>query len=336
MKSFLSNQFLFKVLFFFLIIFSAQCTSQDTPDNTSRRTKAQIHELYELDPKTAIEGRVGNTPEQVLKTFEWTGMNPKAHELTPLERIVVDSAFAMLPPLHRKVLKDHLRSISFLDNMPVSAMTSPVNDHDEFKLYDITFHASILKQTVSEWLTEKERTCFNKGSSPISVSVEAGSINALVFILIHEATHIVDGATRILPQQWKNDNEKTVIPTVAASTWSNWLNLLPAFQNSLLNTTRYRKGGKIFTMEEAFPVYSALKRTPLVSIYSASNWHEDLAEYLTVYHFKYKLGQPYSIILKKNGKVILSYKPMESNLVRSRLNFMNLFYSLNYLHTKVQ
>jgi hypothetical protein len=287
----------------------------------------QLLELYELNPKTVIEKRIGNTPGRVLKIFEQAGMNPKAHELTPSERIVVDSAFAMLPPLHKKVLKEHLRSISFLDNMPVSAMTSPVNDNDEFKLYDITFHASVLKQTTSEWLTEKERTCFNKDSSSISVSVEAGSINALVFILIHEATHIVDGATRILPQQWKHDNEKSVIPAVAASTWSNWLNLLPAFQNSLLNTTRYRKGGKIFTMEEALPVYSALKRTPLVSIYGASNWHEDLAEYLTVYHFVYKLGQPYCIILKENGKVILSYKPLESNLVRSRLDFMNLFYN---------
>ena len=285
----------------------------------------QIQKLYEHDPKTVIEGRVRNTSEHVLKIFEQAGMNPKAHELTPSERKVVDKAFAMLPPLHKKVLQDHLRSISFLDNMPVSAMTSPVNDNDEFKLFDITF-PSILKQTASEWLTEKERSCFNKDSSSISVSVEAGSINALVYVLIHEATHIVDGATRILPQQWKNANEKSVIPEVAASTWSNWLNLLPTFQNSLLNTTRYRKGGKIFTMEEALPVYLALKRTHLVSLYSTSNWHEDLAEYLTVYHFTYKLDQPFSIILKENGKVILSYKPMESNLVRSRLDFMDLFY----------
>jgi hypothetical protein len=327
MKSFLSNEFQLNVLSFILLICSVQCTSQDTSNDTSRRTKAQIPELYEFDPKTVIERRIGNTPEQDLKIFERAGMNPKAHELTPSERKVVDKAFAMLPPLHRKVLKDHLRSISFLDNMPVSAMTSPVNDNDEFKLYDITFNASILKQTVSEWLTEKERACFNKDSSSISVSIEAGSINALVFVLIHEATHIVDGATRILPQQWRNDNEKSVIPAVAACTWSNWLNLLPAFQNSLLSATRYRKGGKIFTMQEALPLYTALKCTPLVSIYSASNWHEDLAEYLTVYHFTYKLGQPYSIILKENGKVILSYKPMESNLVRSRLDFMNLFYN---------
>jgi len=326
MKSFLSNQFLFNALFFILLICSVQCTNQNTLNDASRRTKVQIQKLYEHDPKTVIEGRVRNTSKHVLKRFEQAGMNPKAHELTPSERKVVDKAFAMLPPLHRKVLQDHLRSISFLDNMPVSAMTSPVNDNDEFKLYDITFHASILKQTASKWLTEKERSCFNKDSSSISVSVEAGPINALAYVLLHEATHIVDGATGILPQQWKKANEKFVIPAVAAGTWSNWLNLLPVLQNSLLNTTRYRKGGKIFTMKEALPVYSALKRTPLVSLYSASNWHEDLAEYLTVYHFTYKLGQPFSIILKENGKVMLSYKPMESNLVRTRLDFMDLFY----------
>ena len=313
-------------IFFILFVCSAQCSSPNTSNDASRRTNLQIQKFYELDPKTVIEGRVRNTSEHVLKIFKQAGMSPKAHELTPSERKVVDKAFAMLPPLHKKVLKDHLRSISFLDNMPVSAMTSPVNDNDEFKLFDITFHASILKQTASGWLTEKERSCFNKDNSSISVSVEAGSINALVYVLLHEATHIVDGATGILPQQWKNVNEKSVIPAVAASTWSNWLNLLPAFQHSLLNETRYRKGGKIFTMEEALPVYSALKRTPLVSLYSGSNWHEDLAEYLTIYHFTYKLGQPFHIILKENGKVILSHKPMESNLVKSRLDFMEVFY----------
>ena len=309
-----------------LLICTAQCSNKNKSNDASRRTKEQIQKIYELDPQTVIEGRVQNTSDHVLKIFEQAGMNPKAHELTPSERKVVDQAFAMLPPLHKKVLKDHLRGISFLDNMPVSAMTSPVNDNDEFKLFDITFHASILKQTASEWLTEKERSCFSKNNSAISVSIEAGSINALVFVLFHEATHIVDGATGILPQQWKNGNEKSVVPAVAANTWSNWLNLLPSFQNSLLNTTRYRKGGKIFTMEEALPVYSALKRTPLVSLYSTSNWHEDLAEYLTVYHFTHKLGQPFCITLKENDKVILSYKPMESDLVKSRLDIMDLFY----------
>ncbi len=326
MKAFLSNQFLFKAIFFILLICSAQCSNPNTSKDASRKTKLETQELYALDSSTVIERRVRNTSEQVLKIFEQAGINSKAHALTPSERKVVDEAFAMLPPLHKKILKDHLRGISFLDNMPVSAMTSPVNDNDEFKLFDITFHASILKQTASEWLTEKERACFNKDSSSISVSVEAGSVNALVYVLLHEATHIVDGATGMLPQQWKNTNEKSQISAVAASTWSNWLNLLPAFQNPLLNSTRYRKGGKIFTMEEAVPVYSAMKRTPLVSLYSTSNWHEDLAEYLTVYHFTYKLGQPFTIILKENGNVILSYKPMESDLVKSRLHFMDLFY----------
>lgn len=323
-KSISPNQF--QLIFSFLILLAClvQCTNQDTSKDRINEIKKQLPERYELDPEKPIEKRIENSPERIIKMSRLTGINPTAHELTPAERTIVDSAFALLPPLHKKVLKQHLIGITFINNLPVSGITLP--DENDAELYHIIFNSSILNKTVSEWLTEKERSCFNKDSSPITVSVNAGSINALVFVLIHEATHIVDGATRILPKQWKNYNEKPAVPAVVANTWSNWLELLPAFHNSLLSTTCYRKGGKIFTMEEALPVYQALKRTPLVSIYSASNWHEDIAEYLTVYHLTSKLSQPYSITLRENGKLIFSYTPMESNLVKSRLEFMNLFY----------
>lgn len=327
MRSFMSNQYLLNTFCVALIICLVQCTSINTSKEVGKRSEVQVQKLYSLDPKSAVESLVRNISLHVLKMMEHTEMNPKAHVLTISEQKLLKKAFTMLPPLHMSVLKNHLRNISFLDNMPIAAVTSPVNEKDDFRLFDIIFNASILKQTASEWLTEKERKCFKKDSSGISVSIEAGSMNALVYVLLHEATHIVDGAKRILPQQWKDNNRNSIIPGIAATTWSNSLTLLPAFEHHILKTNRYRHGGKVFSWDQALSVYSALKRTPLVSIYSTSSWHEDLAEYLTVYHFTNKLGQPFKIILNENRKVIFSYEPMESELVGSRQVYMNMFYN---------
>ena len=73
--------------------------------------------------------------------------------------------------------------------------TSPANPPDPFRLFDIPVNSAILRQDVSEWLTQKERTCFQPPGSALSASVEARSkVDALFYVLLHEATHVVDGS----------------------------------------------------------------------------------------------------------------------------------------------
>ena len=83
--------------------------------------------------------------------------------------------------------------------MPNTALTSTINPDDSFRLFDITFRAGILKQNLSEWITEKERTCFDTTGSNISVSIEAGTLDAMTYVLLHETTHVVDGSLEITP-----------------------------------------------------------------------------------------------------------------------------------------
>jgi hypothetical protein len=64
--------------------------------------------------------------------------------------------------------------------MPNTALTSTLNSDEPYPVFNITIRAAILKQNVSEWLTEKERACFTKGNSPLSIVIEAGQLNALV------------------------------------------------------------------------------------------------------------------------------------------------------------
>jgi hypothetical protein len=83
---------------------------------------------YELDPASPLESRVRKIPAAVLKMFTDAGQaTPTAHDLTAMERRKLSAALAALPPLHRRILGERLRSVSFLDGMPNTALTSTVS-----------------------------------------------------------------------------------------------------------------------------------------------------------------------------------------------------------------
>ena len=70
-------------------------------------------------------------------------------------------------------------------------------------------------------------------------------------------------------------------------------------------------------IDRAKSVYEALRRTPFASLYGSSNWHDDLAEYVTWYHLTQKLTQPYRIVIREAGKETFAYEPMKSQIVRA-------------------
>eukprot|EP01037_Dinobryon_pediforme_P000865 gene865-870_t len=287
----------------------------------------QIQHTYGLDPATALPNRIKETPADVIKMFKEAGMSPTQHQLSMAERVQVEKAFAALPPLHQRVLKEHLRSISFLDHMPNTALTSVVNTNDAYRLYDITFRAEILHQNVSEWLTEKERGCFGDKGSHLSVSIAAGTIDAVVYILMHEATHVVDGSLGLLADNLHTKKlADTVKSTFVTNVWTDRTVFVPQYRNTILDSTRYTTQGRILPIDSARDIYLALERTPFVSLYSTSSQHEDIAEYFTVYHFTQKLKQPFEIIIRDHGKTVLVFEPMKSKLTKSRMRYMRIFY----------
>lgn len=256
---------------------------------------------------------------------------PRAHVLTEAERLKLKAAIKALPPLHRRVLTERLRVLSFLDGMPNTALTSTVNFNEPYRLFDITINASILRQNVSEWLTQKERTCFNAAGSPLSVRIDAGAeLNALVYAFLHEATHVVDACERITPviakagQPIKNDEGPR--NTFTDGVWSGLALPVPRFRDPLRTRINFYAQGAVISIGEAPAVYAWLRRTPFVSLYGGRNWLDDLAEYVTVYHLTEVLKQPYRIVVSKEGNDVLVYEPMKSELVRGRIGEMKRFY----------
>jgi hypothetical protein len=219
--------------------------------------------------------------------------------------------------------------VSFLDaSGPGTAITTAVNPGDSYKLFDITIRAAIFRQNASEWLTEKESGYYDATGSPLRVSIEAGNRDAAVFVLLHEATHIVDACLGITPRFRSGDNSASgVISThFTEGVWSEHRIPVRQYRDPLRERLRFRPDGEILAIDHSSSIYSSLSKTPFVSLYGSYNWGDDLAEYVAVFHWTEILKQPYKIVILKEIKKVFVYEPMKSNLVRKRVGQIKRFY----------
>jgi hypothetical protein len=301
-----------------------------TPRSPEGRDEA--YRRHGLDPTTPLESRLQSAPASVLELFREAGRAaPKPHPLTGAERAKVSSAMQSLPPLHRRILRERLRGVSFLDGMPNTALTSTVNAEEPFQLFDITVNAVILSKSASVWLTEKEQTCFDTSGSSLRVSLDAGTkVDALLYVLLHEATHIVDFSERITPpvaadgRSWQADS-RPVTP-FTEGVWSDLSLPVARFRDPLRERVRFYTRSGALPVDQAPQVYGWLRRTPFVSLYGGRNSLDDLAEYVSVYHLVEVLKQPYRIVIRRDDDEVFVYEPMKSDLVRRRIGQMKRFY----------
>ena len=297
------------LLFFTIIIFSS--ISAQTNSN-------EIDRFY--------KNRITEAPGSVFEKFIDAGMQPTNHELTEAEHEKVAKAFSLLPPLHIKILKENLHSISFVDNMPNTALTSPIASADSIKKFNITFRAGILNETISEWATLKERSLYDTATKPsLEIQIDAGNLDAFVYVLLHEATHVVDAVLKLTPDA--NEDENLVQHTLyTKNLWRLFNCPMTKFTNPILENIRFRSG-KVQPITSAQETYSELEKTPFVSLYGMASWYEDIAELVTIYHLTNKLSQPFVIYIKENGGIKSKFEPMKNKLVKKRLKQLEVFYS---------
>lgn len=271
------------------------------------------------------KSRVLKAPESVFKMFVDAGMTPTNHVLTAAEQSKVDEAFSILPPLYKTILKEHLQSISFMDNMPNTALTSTLETADASQQFNITFRAGILHETISEWATWKEKSAFNFKDSPtMHIEIDAGKLDAIQYVLLHEATHVVDAVLKFSPNAEKEDS--LVAHTAFTKNIWHLYNVPDAkFINPLLENTRFRSG-KVQAIADAPAIYHALKKTPFSSLYAMASWYEDAAELITIYHLTQKLHQPFVIYVKDNHEVVAKYEPMKNHRVKRRVKKLGFIY----------
>jgi hypothetical protein len=178
-----------------------------------------------------------------------------------------------------------------------------------------------------EWLTWKKRTCFEAAGSTLSVDVKAGKLDAIVSVLLHEATHVIDFCLGITPALGAGNPFAGGAPATAFTEgiWSERTTHSPRCRDPLLERVKFRAGGQALAIDRAESVDASLRRTPFVSLHGRSNWHDDLAEYVTLYRLTEVLDQPYRIVICKEGKEVNADEPMKSDIVRGRAGQMKRF-----------
>jgi hypothetical protein len=268
---------------------------------------------------------VAPAPESIFERFREAGMNPVDHPLTEVERAKVEAAFAVLPPLHRKVLSTGLHSISFMDNMPNTALTSPIVTRDSVDQFNITFRAGILHETISEWVSKKENTLYDKtGDGEYILTIEAGKLDAFVYVLLHEATHVVDAIMKMTPPV-ENATDSVAPTAITKGIWHKMNVPVERYIDPLVEQTIFRGGARI-SISRAPELYHTLSKMPFVSLYATASWSEDIAELETIYHLTQKMNQPFCVIVKKENAEPIRFESMKNKVVKSRLDHLKVFY----------
>ncbi len=258
----------------------------------------------------SLAGRVAPPEPSAIELFAGAGMRDiRAHTLTPAERSRVEAALAALPALHKAVLEKRLRHLSFIDGMPGegTGLTAPAGDTGQF---DITLRASLIDESLSTFLTTKERRLFAADDSGRSVVVEATGTDALTYVLLHEATHVVDLGTGITAN---------LASPFIAGIWEARRTLVPQLAGSAAATTAFRGGRKI-AIGEAGTIYDALAQTPFVSLYATTTAQEDMAELVAWNEVRQRFGGTLTItIADAGGKTVKRYEPLNFPEVKARM-----------------
>ena len=107
-------------------------------------------------------------------------------------------------------------------------------------------------------------------------------MDAILYVLMHEATHVVDAVREITPSFAQKDS--VVKPTsFTKDVWRTRNVPEERYIDSLLEKTRFRSGQPM-AISLAPAVYHQLSKTPFPSLYGMAAWSEDLAELATIYH----------------------------------------------------
>jgi hypothetical protein len=224
-------------------------------------TKQTVEDLTLMD-------RIGQPSAGEIQAFRDAGMEDvQPHTLTAAERGKLQAAIASLPPLNRNALNKHLHRLAFVDGIPGEGTGLTSHDTQEGQ-YDMTFRASIIDESLSSFLTNKERRVFLDDGSEVKVVVTGTGADALTYVLLHESSHVLDGACGIV-KAFPNAFDKGI--------WTASHVMIPELEQTLA-AKMYFRGGPPLALERAPEVYNSLSKTPFVSLYSTSSEGEDFAE----------------------------------------------------------
>ena len=281
---------------------------------------------YEFDPKSPLLLRVRTAPDFLMtylkkidKMDAYTPYIPTSAEMAMLEEYL-----AKLPSLHKRVLRERLVGIYFVNNFWGSGMADYVLDEID-QLYTIMIlNPETMKHDMTAWMTYRENTIYKKYDQSIRVEVDCGTkYTGLMYALLHETSHIVDYVMNFTPYP---DRDMQLLGKTRSGTefvkdvWDGFDRPEARYDvPKRKEITLYGfKNGPHLSLKGAVPLYEGLSQTPFASLCGWMAWPEDFAEYVTWSHFTENLDQPYTITVYEQDNPVFTYAPMSSEMVMRR------------------
>jgi hypothetical protein len=293
---------------------------------------------YTFKPTKSLAERVQPTPDFLInylmkidKRKDYT-----SYTISKAEGAIINGYLLKLPPLHRKILKKRLIGIYFVSNLIGSGWMDYVLSDNNDLYAIIIINPLTIGKSLSTWLTYRENTCFSNRSSQIRVEVDCGKeFSGLMYVLLHETTHIVDFILQytpyVSPEMPKLNGFKVKYSGFVEGIWEGYRKPLKKYDfANRENLTFYgvNNGPKI-DVTDAVMLYRQFANTPFVSLYGSQSWAEDFAELITFYHLTERLHQPFTINYYENEEKTFNYSPMKSAKIQNRINKIIRIYTEN-------
>jgi hypothetical protein len=213
--------------------------------------------------------------------------------------------------------------IYFIQNFKGGGMTHTVFDENHDMYITLYFNPEILRTTISEWINIRDNSMFCNDYTEYSVSIEiSDEYNALLYILLHELSHVYDIYNNITPYT-EPDLKKISSTSKNASQFINgiWEDYcVPVDKYDYLHdyTISFYGIGGGMSNTKIMEIYQNINKTPFVSVYGSQNWAEDFAEVYTCYYLETHFGIEYKIKIYRNNILQMEYSPNDNDLVKRR------------------
>ena len=327
------------ILVSFGLCFSCASTPYQTIEQMIKSVQAHNFSSYEFSAEVPLISRVQQVPDFVLAYLEEIDQidSYMQYQPTDKEMSMIEEYLSLLPPLHKEVLQSRLLGIYFVENLLGSGLGDFALDENN-KLYTfLVLNPETMRKDISAWMTYRENTCYIQNDAAFRLEVDCGTeYTGLLYILLHEATHVVDYTMRYTPyvEKWMTEVQAGETPQTTAFTDGIWKDYSAPTQDADFtlrkDITFYGlfDGPKI-NVSDAQAVYEQWASSRFISLYGCMSWAEDFAEYVTWYHYSKKLGQPYRIRLLRYDEVLFDLSPLDFNGVLSRESSIQSLYSGN-------
>ncbi|UXA53285.1 hypothetical protein M0D45_00275 [Xanthomonas prunicola] len=259
---------------------------------------------------TSLRARVQPAHEESLRAFSATGQRAQVHQLSDRECALVERALDALPALHRQILQRRLARLSFVDApwSPGTALTRGYDGADGKPLFDITVRGDVLDTSLSDFLTDKDVRLFTADASGYRLQLDAGALPALEYLLLHEATHVVDNTLKI-----------TADGGPFREIWTDYRSLAASLDRDPVAHSVYRRA-PAQPLSQAPALYRALAESPFVSLYSTASAGEDFAELIAWRELSQRLDVGLTIWIRdSSGNVVARFDPLSSTSVQARM-----------------